>query len=168
MTDKVITLTDPDTGAVTRYRRYSSRLPEFLEAYGPQQGYSVEIKHTDLLSLQPGRLFLLREAIIAGKNSSEIGLPGIEADLHTLVCTATLVDAQGRRVRNASASAKLLDFKDFEALETAANQRLLAALGFGGEIFNEDEDRDIQTAGRAIDSSEAEPASASTTRACRP
>src|SRR5690606_2294724 len=39
---------------------------------------------------------------------------------------------------------KVLDLKDFEALETAANQRLLASLGFGGELFDDDEDRDLE------------------------
>jgi hypothetical protein len=159
MTDKVITLADPLTGAVSRYRRYSSRLPEFLKVYSPKEGYRVQIKHTDLLSLQQGRLSLLREAVIAGKKPSEIGLPGIENDVNTLVCTATLVDAQGCIVRSASASAKIQGFKDFEALETAANQRLLAALGFGGELFNEDEDRELQSLGGTIASDEGSPAS---------
>lgn len=134
-------------------------MPAFLKTYSPKEGYRVEIKHTDLLSLQQGRLSLLREAVIAGKKPSEIGLPGIENDVNVLVCTATVVDAQGCIVRSASASAKIQGFKDFEALETAANQLLLAALGFGGEIFNEDEDRELQTLGRTLDAGEGARAS---------
>ena len=129
------------------YRRYAARLPAFLEAYSPKEGYRVEISRTDLLSLQTGRLSLLREAIIAGKKPSDVGLPGIESDVNTLVCTARLLDPQGQVVRSGSAAMQVLEYKDFEKLETAANQRLLAALGMGGEVFNEDEDADLRAQG---------------------
>lgn len=129
------------------YTRYAARLPAFLTAYNPKDGYRVEISRTDLLSLQTGRLSLLREAIIAGKKPSDVGLPGIESDVNTLVCTARLLDPQGQIVRSGSAAMQVLAHKDFEKLETAANQRLLAALGLGGEVFNEDEDADFAAQG---------------------
>jgi hypothetical protein len=144
MTDKIVTFIDPTTGRDVRYQRYSARLPEFLKVYDPKQGYRVEIEMTDLLSLQKGRLVLLREAVIAGKTPAEVGLPSIDAEVNTFVCTAKLLDAKDRTVRSARASMRILGFKDFEALETAANQRLLAALGFGGELLDDDEDRDYE------------------------
>lgn len=150
MSEKVIKFLDHATGEVVRYRRYSARLPEFLKDYGPQRGYRVEIEFTDLLSLQTGRLLLLREAVIAGKKPSEVGLPSIDEDVCTLVCTANLFDSKDRLLRSARASQKILDFKDFEALETAANQRLIASVGFGGELFDEDEDRDIDRSDSTI------------------
>jgi hypothetical protein len=88
--------------------------------------------------------------VIAGKKPSDVELPSIEQDVNTMVCTARLLDSSGRMVRSASASMKVLDFKDLEALETAANQRLLAALGFGGEVFDEDEDHELNRSGQTI------------------
>jgi hypothetical protein len=141
MTDTFITSADPGTGDVTRYRHHSNLLP-FLETYHPKDGYRIEIKHMDLLSLQRGRLVLLREAVIAGKKPSEVGLPDIEADMNTLICTASLLDSQNRMVRSASASMRISDPNDVEAMEAAANLRLLASLGFGSEDFDDDEDHD--------------------------
>jgi hypothetical protein len=129
------------------YRTYAARLPAFLKAYSPKVGYRVEIGWTDLLSLQTGRLSLLREAILAGRKPDDVGLPGIEADVNKLVCTARLLDPQGQVVRTGGASMEIVEHKDFEKLETAANQRLLAALGYGGEVFDEDEDTDLRAQG---------------------
>lgn len=149
MNDTVVEFFDP-AGNEIRYRRYAARLPEFLAKYPPKEGYRVECEMTDLLSLQQGRLALLREAVSAGKKPSDVGLPGLERDVNTLVCTARLLNSQGQVVRTASASKAILDFKDYEVLETAANQRLLAALGFGGDVFNEDEDADLRGQGLSL------------------
>lgn len=135
------------------YKRYAARIPAFLKAYPPKEGYCVVISWTDLLSLQTGRLSLLREAVIAGRKPSDVGLPGIENDVNTLVCTARLLDPQEQVVRGGSATMQVLEFKDFEKLETAANQRLLAALGFGGEVFVEDENADLAAQGHMRDAS---------------
>lgn len=142
------------------YKRYAARIPAFLNAYPPKEGYCVVISWTDLLSLQTGRLSLLREAVIAGRKPSDVGLPGIENDVNTLVCTARLLDPQEQVVRSGSATMQVLEFKDFEKLETAANQRLLAALGFGGEVFDEDENADLAAQGRTPDASSTAESSA--------
>lgn len=142
MAEKIVTLIG-DRGDEVLYKRYGARLPLFLAQYPPKEGYRVVIDMTDLLSLQKGRMALLREAINAGKKPCDVGLPGIENDVNTLVCTAKLLDPQERVIRSASASMKIEEHKDLEALETAANQRLLAALDFGGEVLEVDEDRDI-------------------------
>lgn len=155
MTERFVTFTD-DGGNDVRYQRYAARLPAFLEMYNPKSGYRVEIERTDLLSQQKGRLSLLREAIIAGKKPSDVGLPGIERDVSILVCTAKLLDPQNQVVRSASAAMHVIEHKDFETLETAANQRLLAALGFGGEVFDEDEDADLRAQGHQVRPDSAE------------
>jgi hypothetical protein len=142
MAEKIVTLIG-DHGAEVLYKRYGARLPLFLAEYPPKEGYRVVIEMTDLLSLQKGRMALLREAINAGKKPCDVGLPGLENDVNTLVCTARLLDPQERVIRSASASMKIEEHKDLEALETAANQRLLAALDFGGEVLDDDEDRDL-------------------------
>jgi hypothetical protein len=142
MAEKIVTLIS-DRGAEVLYKRYGARIPLFLAEYPPKEGYRVVIEMTDLLSMQKGRMALLREAINAGKKPCDVGLPGIENDVNTLVCTARLLDPQERVIRSACASMKIEEHKDLEALETAANQRLLAALNFGGEVLDEDEDRDL-------------------------
>lgn len=151
MTESVVTFPD-DFGEEVHYKRYAARLPDFLAAYPPSAGYRVEIERTDLLSLQKGLIALLREAIIAGKKPSDVGIPGIESIVNVLVCTAKLLDSQGRVVRNASAARNIADQGDFEILETAANQRLIAAVGFGGEVFSRDEDADLKARGRDVHS----------------
>lgn len=149
MTDSVVTFVD-DFGNDVQYKRYAARLLEFLKAYPPADGYRVEIERTDLLSQQKGLLSLLREAIIAGKKPSDVGIPGIERIVNVLVCTAKLLNPQNQVVKSASAAMNISEHKDFETLETAANQRLIAALGFGGEVFNEDEDADLRSQGREV------------------
>jgi hypothetical protein len=133
-----------------RYLRYAERVPHFLKEYPPKEGYRVLTEMQDLLSLQPGRLSLLREAIAAGKKLSDLGLPGLEDDINTMVCVVKLLNAQAQIVRTASALCVLKNQKDFEILETAANQRLLAALGFDGSVFNADENADLQAQGVAL------------------
>lgn len=159
MTERFVTFTD-EAGNDVRYKRYAARLPAFLEMYSPRNGYRVEIERTDLLSQQKGRLSLLREAIIAGKKPSDVGLPGIERDVSILVCTAKLLDPQNQVVRSASAAMHVIEHKDFETLETAANQRLLAVLGFGGEVFNADEDADLRAQGLLARPDAGEPSGA--------
>jgi hypothetical protein len=157
MTESVVTFVD-DYGDDVQYKRYAARLPDFLKAYPPADGYRVEIERTDLLSQQKGLLSLLREAIIAGKKPSDVGIPGIERIVNVLVCTAKLLSPQNQVIRSASASMNISEHKDFETLETAANQRLIAALGFGGEVFNQDEDADLRAQGREVRPSAADPA----------
>ena len=45
------------------YRPLSDRLPEFLEAYPPSQGYGIEIDVSALLSTKPGLRSLYAAAI---------------------------------------------------------------------------------------------------------
>lgn len=168
MTNQVVKFLDPATGSQVLYKRYGARLKTFLEEYSPKDGYRVEVSFTDLLSLQKGRLSLLREAVVAGKKPADVGLPAIEDDIHTLVCTAQLLDSQDRMIRSASASMRVVEFKDYEELETAANQRLLAALGFGGTEFDGDENRGIKRQGLSLtEQPPASPPAASTSGAAK-
>ena len=54
---------------------------------------------------------------------------------------------QERVIATAHAAGLLAQCKDFEILETRAIQRLYGAIGFGGEIFDPDEDRDRASLG---------------------
>jgi hypothetical protein len=132
-----------EEGPPSTYIRYSARLPQFLERFPLEKGYRVECQATDFLSLAPGLLELLRELIRSGVKPSDSGIPNIEPLLTTLVCTSRLYGPDSAApLRTASALAAILEPKDYEALETAANQRLLAALDIGGTIFDQDEDHD--------------------------
>ena len=48
---------------------------------------------------------------------------------------------------NASALKPVREYKEWECAETAARQRLLAALGFGGDVLDADESRDMSEQG---------------------
>ena len=66
MSSPVVTLFD-DVGDAHLYKNVSARLPAFLAEYPPKEGYRIETEVTDSLSLQKGRLALLREAVAGGK-----------------------------------------------------------------------------------------------------
>ena len=129
-------------GEVVRYRPLSARLPEFLAVYGPERGFSVDTEIQDPLRLKPGLLKLYEIALQAGRKPEEVGLPPLSAAAQTLVCRATLRDPAGRVLATATAAKVIESYKDLEVLETAARQRLLAALGFGGEALDADESQD--------------------------
>ncbi len=136
-----VVLYTPEGEAVT-YRPLSARLPEFLAVYGPVQGYAVETAFHDSLSLKPG-LSKLYEAILQAEHKpEEYGLPPLNSTGNTLICRALLRDRADRVVATATAAKVIQSYKDLEVLETAARQRLLAALGFGGEVLDTDETQD--------------------------
>ncbi len=130
------------SGEISYYRKLSERLPAFLAQYGPQQGYAVFTEVVDSLSLKPGLLRLYETAIQSGRKPEELGLPSALLVGQTQVCRATLQDHSGRVVASATAAKHISGYKDLEVLETAARQRLLAALGFGGEVLDDDEHLD--------------------------
>lgn len=129
-------------GAVVQYRPLSARLPAFLAVYGPERGYAVDTALQDSLSLKPGLMRLYETVLQAGGKPEEVGLPPLSVAGQTLVCRATLRDPAGRVLATATAAKVIQSYKDLEVLETAARQRLLAALGFGGDVFDRDEDQD--------------------------
>lgn len=129
-------------GAVVQYRPLSARLPAFLAVYGPERGYAVDTAMQDSLSLKPGLMKLYETVLQAGGKPEAVGLPPLSVAGQTLVCRATLRDPAGRILATATAAKVIQSYKDLEVLETAARQRLLAALGFGGDVFDRDEDQD--------------------------
>ena len=134
-------------GELVHYRPLSARIQPFLEQYGPGQGYAVTTELVDTLSLKPGLMRLYEAAIQAGRKPEELGLPALGLAGETGVCRAVLTDAHGRVVATATAAKRIQAYKDLEILETAARQRLLAALGYGGDILDEDEHHDQREQG---------------------
>ena len=145
MSSPVVTLFD-DVGDAHLYKKVSARLPAFLAEYPPKEGYRIETEVTDSLSLQKGRLALLREAIAGGKPPTDLGLPGLE-EATVMVCIRRLKSPEGHTIAEGSAAKAIVRYKDYEILETAALQRLMALLGFGGEVFDQDEASDFADQG---------------------
>ena len=153
-----------DEGEAIQYRRLSARLPEFLAAYPPTEGYQVRIDYLDPIEAKPGLNGLYQSAISGGHNPTDIGLPAITGN--TMIFRAQLLSPDDKIISSGSALVLIQDYKDWEKGETAARQRLLASLGFGGSVFDEDEDRDQRGQGftptpAPAASQSAEPASAS-------
>ena len=134
-------------GELVQYRPLSARIRDFLEQYGPGQGYAVTTEMVDTLSLKPGLMRLYEAALQAGRKPEELGLPALGLAGETGVCRTVLTDAHGRVVATATAAKRIQAYKDLEILETAARQRLLAALGYGGDVLDADEHHDQREQG---------------------
>lgn len=134
-----------DDGTVSTYKPFSQRLPIFLEMFPEEKGYRVEVKATDMATVCPGLATLYAECFRAGMNPNEAGLPPMPGGM---AFRATLFDKEGKAVANATSRRLRVDnYKDFELGETAARQRLLAAVGLGGDILDQDETEDMQNQG---------------------
>lgn len=125
-TKSTVVLFDRD-GNDLEYKRLSARLDAFYQAFPPKEGWQVVIRST------PG---------------SEFGIEG------AVIFKASLLDKRGREINSGSACIRPNVYKDWEKGETAARQRLLAGIGFGGECLDDDEDRDIQDQGRVYQAPE--------------
>ena len=115
----------------------------------------------DTLTLKPGLMRLYEAALQAGRKPEELGLPALGLAGETGVCRAVLTDAHGRVVATATAAKRIQAYKDLEILETAARKRLLAALGYGGDVLDEDERQDQRDQGLVpASAADAEPEAA--------
>lgn len=132
-------------GEVKHYIPLSARIGDFLAAY-PKDKYRVEVEHYDPMACKPGLLALYQAALAAGKRPDEVGLPAISAG-DVMVFKATLYGTDDKPLETASALRVVKHYKDWEKGETAARQRLIASLGFGGEVFDQDESDDIRDQG---------------------
>lgn len=128
---------DEQTGDPIEYKKLSARLPEFLRSFPPSAGYRVVVDYFDPIEVKPGLSKLYQACLTAGNKPSDMGLPALAAN--TMIFRANLLDDQGRVVGSGSALKHIQGYKDWEKGETAARQRLLAALGFGGDILDADE-----------------------------
>ena len=157
---KVVHIQNPN-GETSQYVKVSARVPDFLKVYGPDKGYRVLSHSTDYLDFAQGRKALCLALAAQGKLPDE-HIKELMSE-RKVVFKSQLVDKEGTVVAESSAIKPIWNHKDFESGETAAFQRLLARLGFGGEVFDLDEDNDMQTQGLAFDVvSETEPSQSET------
>jgi len=139
----VVEVFDERSGEIKHYKLMSARIPDFLSAYPKEKGYQVKVSTTDMLHSKPGLIRLYEAAMAANMAPNQAGLPPLP-DANIVIFTASLIDKEGRVLESASATRQLTGYpKEWEKGETAARQRLLAALGFGGDCFDEDEQQDI-------------------------
>ena len=129
-------------GDVVKYRRVSERLPEFLEQYPIGSGYRLVSSHQEYLSATPQYSEIIKAAIEKGTSFETITST---ISFNKVIFTCQLLDESNELVANASAVKGVSQYKDYEVGETAALQRLMAKLGFGGEIFDKDEDSDFES-----------------------
>lgn len=139
MTQTVI-LGFSEEGDPIEYRKLSARLPAFLAAFPPQDGYQIKIDYLDPIEAKPGLSELYKSAVAAGKKPEDLGLPPVAGN--TMIFRARLICTEGRELSSGSALILIQAYKDWEKGETAARQRLLAAMGFGGDMLDLDEARD--------------------------
>lgn len=154
-------------GDLKQYVPLSQRVPLFRERFPAEQGYRVVVETMSSLDTKPALGRLYERALEGGHSPRDVGLPGIPSE--EVIFRASLISPEGAVLETASARREVVLLKDWEKGETAARQRLLAALGFGGEVFDADEDGDIADQGhRAQRSPSATPAPAETPRASDP
>lgn len=151
---KVISLLDND-GQSTQYLRVSARIPQFLAEYGPQKGYRVLSEISDYQDVTENRMaFML--ALIQNGQLPEDRIEEILND-KKFVFRSKLLDKEGNVIAEATAVKRVWREKDFETGETAAFQRLMARVGFGGELFDIDENNDIEDQNITYQAATAEP-----------
>ena len=113
------------------YRPVDERLPEFLNKYPPEQGFGVKIYVRDLLYYKPGLAQLYIEAIKAGRDLSDCGLPPLP-DTSAALFEARLV--KGDKVLGSAVHyVQIACEYDVETGEKQARHRLLDSLGFPGD-----------------------------------
>jgi len=151
-------------GDVKDYLLLSARIPQFREKYPIEEGYRVKIEVSDALSAKPSLMRLYESAISNGHKPSDLGLPPLPGG-EAIIFRASLLDKDETVLESASAYKPILQYKDWEKGETAARQRLLAALGFGGEFFDKDEESDITDQGKTTVMPNAAPANGSASKA---
>ncbi|OJY94449.1 MAG: hypothetical protein BGP25_05515 [Lysobacterales bacterium 63-13] len=123
-------------------------MPEFMAAYPAESGWRVEREAVSAMSLQPELVQLYGAAVSAGKAPKDLGLPALPTGM---LFQCRLVDPEGRVVRTASTLVQVRELdgqvappsggKEWEMGETNAFQRLVAAMGFGGDQLDADETR---------------------------
>lgn len=142
-----------NTHQLEGYKPLYQRLPEFLAKY-PAERYGYEVTHANFWQYD---VTLLEQ--LAGVDATLAR--EMIADLlrrPKVIVTITMRDhlQKGRIVIQRSAVGPVDGYKDFEAIETAAFQRILAALGFDGQTMRDDERRDWSRQGFEVASDKGE------------
>lgn len=134
-------------GSVTAYKKVSERLPAFHEKFPIGEGYRLISSSDDYLSRNEGLMMVIGKLL---ENNASIEDVQNIIPLNRQLFTCQLRDESNEVVASASALKNIVQYKDYEIGETAALQRLLAKLGFGGEVFDNDEEGDFSDQGLKV------------------
>jgi hypothetical protein len=156
MGKSALLITDQTTGEQNTYIPFAERYQEFLNRYSPDDGYRVKIDTSDYLQQNPGLKCLYEKAIEAGRNPTEVGLPPIMA---ITIFRASLYKDDSL-IQTATAAKQLVSYKDWEVGETAARQRLIAAMGFASDFYLDDEIADLVAQGISVEGANPSPVTA--------
>jgi len=156
MSKSALLITDQTTGEQNTYIPFAERYQEFLNRYSPDDDYRVKIDTSDYLQQNPGLKCLYEKAIEAGRNPSEVGLPPIMA---ITIFRASLYKDDSL-IQTATAAKQLVSYKDWEVGETAARQRLIAAMGFASDFYLDDEIADLVAQGISVEGAKPSPVTA--------
>lgn len=138
---KVISIISDD-GTHTQYKKVSARIPEFLKEYGPDKGFRVLSDISEFHDVSESRMAFLLALVEKGQLPNE----RIDEMLNDrkFIFRSQLLDKEGNVIAEAHAVKRIWREKDYETGETAALQRLMARVGFGGEVFDIDEINDME------------------------
>lgn len=114
-----------DDGEKKDILAYSSRLGMFLKDYPPGEGWAIQTK----------------EKMYEQADSQYVRVR----------FRAYLVNPEGKTLTSRSSFGDLSDYKSWQKIETNACSRLLAALGYGSEVFDADEITDLQAQGFTVE-----------------
>jgi len=143
-----ITIFTPN-GEAHDYRTVSERLPDFEKLFPIEDGYRIIRSHLSATEFGSEILHLYEKAIENGHSPRDVGLPLIEG--FGVIFKAELFKGD-TLIRNASAYKQITQTKDWEAGETAAFQRLMAACGLGGGDMDADDQYDRISSGLEVSS----------------
>lgn len=135
-----------EDGSIAVYAMLSERLPKFLAKFPPSE-YGVVRTRTPVLETMPSLMALLTEIVKQGKKPEDFGLPMPTRSITKFIFEAKLIDKEGRVIAVGTACKEILAYKDWEIGETSSLQRLLAAVGFGGDVLDGDERMDMRDQG---------------------
>lgn len=138
--EQVIQIYNND-GTASSYKTVSARIAGFLAEYGPKHGYRISSSAMDYLSFAQGRLTLSMALANQGTLPAEEAVNLLKNA--RVLFTCKLINKEGDVIAEASAVKNVIQLKDHETGETAAFQRLMAKLGHGGEVFDNDEFNDM-------------------------
>jgi hypothetical protein len=130
-----------DDGTTVDYRPVADRIPGFLEKFSHSEGWGIQFKVTMISDDRNAKLVeLYKTAIQAGAKPAECGLPPLSYVYMALI-EGTLLK-NGVAMNGDATVVKFSNEQEFKAGFTAARQRILAAEGMGGQVFDEDENHD--------------------------
>lgn len=142
-------------GESVDWKTFSSRIDQFRADYPAASGYGIKREVKSLLDFSPGLMGIYERVMSLEPQRVEamieaMGIPKVSELLRTFVFTCSLVkDGEVLEMATAARQVNQLNFnsRGWEKAESAAESRMLAMLGIGGEVLDKDAAEDMADAG---------------------